>query len=186
MGARLTLDDVRAAAERIRPHLAPHPAAAEPRRGDSGVGPPAQARVLAAHRVVQGPRGAEPHGRPGRRRAAARGRHRLRRQPRPRGRLRRAGAWEASLRATVFVPTSAPRAKLDKLRRFPVEVRQVGDTYDDTVEARRGLREGDRGDPGPRLRGPADRRRARERRRWRWSRSVRTSGPSSCRWAAAG
>jgi threonine dehydratase len=37
------------------------------------------------------------------------------------------------LRATVFVPTSVPGAKLEKLRRFPVEVRQAGDLYDDTV-----------------------------------------------------
>jgi threonine dehydratase len=35
---------------------------------------------------------------------------------------------------TVFVPTSAPQAKVAKLRRFPVDVRQVGETYDDTVE----------------------------------------------------
>lgn len=30
----------------------------------------------------------------------------------------------------IFVPTTAPRAKLDKLRRFPVQVHQVGGTYD--------------------------------------------------------
>ena len=40
-----------------------------------------------------------------------------------------------TLNATVFVPTTAPRAKLEKLERFPVEVRQAGATYDDTVEA---------------------------------------------------
>jgi threonine dehydratase len=32
--------------------------------------------------------------------------------------------------ATLFVPTSAPRAKVDKLRTFPVEVREEGATYD--------------------------------------------------------
>ncbi|HET8648390.1 MAG TPA: threonine/serine dehydratase [Vicinamibacteria bacterium] len=32
---------------------------------------------------------------------------------------------------TVFVPESAPRAKVDKLRRFPVEVRVEGRDYDD-------------------------------------------------------
>jgi threonine dehydratase len=32
---------------------------------------------------------------------------------------------------TLFVPTSAPRAKVDKLRTFPVTVREVGATYDD-------------------------------------------------------
>jgi threonine dehydratase len=36
-------------------------------------------------------------------------------------------------RVTLFVPTSAPRAKVDKLRRFPVEVRQEGREYDETV-----------------------------------------------------
>jgi threonine dehydratase len=40
-----------------------------------------------------------------------------------------------SLRATLFVPRSAPRSKVDKLRRFPVDVRETGDTYDDAVEA---------------------------------------------------
>jgi threonine dehydratase len=36
---------------------------------------------------------------------------------------------------TVFVPRSAPEAKVGKLRRFPVEVRQVGASYDETVES---------------------------------------------------
>jgi threonine dehydratase len=40
-----------------------------------------------------------------------------------------------SVRATLFVPRSAPRSKVDKLRRFPVEVREAGETYDDAVEA---------------------------------------------------
>ena len=35
------------------------------------------------------------------------------------------------VRATLFVPESAPRAKVDKLRAFPVEVRLQGATYDD-------------------------------------------------------
>ncbi|MET0553888.1 MAG: threonine/serine dehydratase [Vicinamibacteria bacterium] len=34
------------------------------------------------------------------------------------------------VRATLFVPTSAPRAKVDKLRTFAVEVREVGADYD--------------------------------------------------------
>jgi len=33
--------------------------------------------------------------------------------------------------ATLFVPKTAPRAKLDKLRTFPVTVREVGTTFDD-------------------------------------------------------
>ncbi len=37
--------------------------------------------------------------------------------------------------ATIFVPRTAPRAKLDKLREFPVEVRLAGDTYDDAHHA---------------------------------------------------
>jgi threonine dehydratase len=37
--------------------------------------------------------------------------------------------------ATLFLPRTAPRAKLDKLARFPVEIRQIGESYDDTVEA---------------------------------------------------
>jgi threonine dehydratase len=41
------------------------------------------------------------------------------------------------VKATLFVPTTAPRAKLDKLRRFPVEVRETGETYDDAVDAAR-------------------------------------------------
>jgi threonine dehydratase len=41
------------------------------------------------------------------------------------------------VRATLFVPTTAPRAKVDKLRRFPVEVRETGLTYDDAVLAAR-------------------------------------------------
>jgi threonine dehydratase len=39
--------------------------------------------------------------------------------------------------ATLFVPRTAPRAKVEKLRRFPVDVREVGETYDDAVEAAR-------------------------------------------------
>jgi threonine dehydratase len=39
---------------------------------------------------------------------------------------------------TLFVPRTAPRAKVGKLRAFPVEVREVGDTYDDAhLEAER-------------------------------------------------
>ncbi len=42
-----------------------------------------------------------------------------------------AQALGAALRVTVFVPTSAPRAKVDKLRQFPVEVREEGRDYDE-------------------------------------------------------
>lgn len=37
--------------------------------------------------------------------------------------------------ATIFVPQTAPRAKVDKLRQFPVQVRSVGETYDDAHHA---------------------------------------------------
>jgi threonine dehydratase len=36
-----------------------------------------------------------------------------------------------SLEATLFVPRNAPRAKVEKLRTFPVTVREDGQTYDD-------------------------------------------------------
>jgi threonine dehydratase len=36
---------------------------------------------------------------------------------------------------TVFVPSTAPRAKVEKLRRFPITVREVGETYDDAHRA---------------------------------------------------
>ena len=36
-----------------------------------------------------------------------------------------------SLEATLFVPRTAPRAKVEKLRAFPVTVREDGQTYDD-------------------------------------------------------
>ena len=37
--------------------------------------------------------------------------------------------------ATIFVPRTAPRAKVDKLRQFPVQVQLVGETYDDAHHA---------------------------------------------------
>jgi threonine dehydratase len=37
--------------------------------------------------------------------------------------------------ATIFVPRTAPRAKLEKLRQFPVTVRPVGETYADAHRA---------------------------------------------------
>ncbi len=37
--------------------------------------------------------------------------------------------------ATIFVPRTAPRAKIDKLRQFPVKVRAVGDSYADAHHA---------------------------------------------------
>ena len=37
--------------------------------------------------------------------------------------------------ATIFVPRTAPRAKIDKLRQFPVEMRAVGESYEDAHHA---------------------------------------------------
>ena len=37
--------------------------------------------------------------------------------------------------ATIFIPRTAPQAKIGKLREFPVEVRSVGDTYADAHHA---------------------------------------------------
>lgn len=48
-----------------------------------------------------------------------------------------AQALGGELHATVFVPTSAPAAKLDKLRHFPVEIVQQGSNYDEAYAAAR-------------------------------------------------
>jgi threonine dehydratase len=49
-------------------------------------------------------------------------------------------AWAAQTlgdgtQVTLFVPESAPRAKVEKLRTFPVHLRVVGATYDDAYDA---------------------------------------------------
>jgi len=44
-----------------------------------------------------------------------------------------AQALGGAVKVDLFVPTTAPRAKLDKLRRFPVTVHERGETYDDAV-----------------------------------------------------
>jgi threonine dehydratase len=46
-----------------------------------------------------------------------------------------AAATVGGVRATLFVPRSAPRAKVDKLRAFPVTVHEAGETYDDAHAA---------------------------------------------------
>ena len=48
-----------------------------------------------------------------------------------------AAALGGDVKATLFVPETAPRAKVEKLRRFPVEVRETAATYDDAVAAAR-------------------------------------------------
>jgi len=46
-----------------------------------------------------------------------------------------AAALGGRLQATLFVPETAPRAKVEKLRSFPVTVRETGRTYDDAFAA---------------------------------------------------
>jgi threonine dehydratase len=46
-----------------------------------------------------------------------------------------AQALGGRLHTTLFVPETAPRAKVEKLRGFPVEVREAGATYDDAYAA---------------------------------------------------
>jgi threonine dehydratase len=48
-----------------------------------------------------------------------------------------AAALGGDTKVTLFVPATAPRAKVDKLRTFPVTVREVGRTYDDAYAASR-------------------------------------------------
>ena len=132
MAARLSLDDVEAAAERIRPHLAPTPLRPSLARTDPDTDlrlklecwqPTGSFKVRGALSLMSALDDAA------RRRGivtASAGNHAL-------GVAHAAQCLGGDLRATVFVPTSVPGAKLEKLRRFPVEVRQAGDLYDDTV-----------------------------------------------------
>lgn len=40
-----------------------------------------------------------------------------------------------NIQADIFVPTTAPNAKINKLGRFPITIHQVGETYEDAHEA---------------------------------------------------
>ena len=97
----------------------------------------AEARVLAAHRLVQGARRplttwasltAEERSRGVV--AASAGNHAL-------GVAFAAAALGGDTQVTLFVPETAPRAKVEKLRTFPVTVREGGRTYDDAYAASR-------------------------------------------------
>jgi len=132
MATRLTSDDVWRAAERIRPHLAPTPL----RRCFAVPGrdvrlklecwqPTGSFKVRGATSLLTA------LGEEERRRgivAASAGNHAL-------GVAFAAGCLGGALAATLFVPRTAPRAKVDKLRRFPVAVKEAGETYDDAAEA---------------------------------------------------
>src|SRR5260370_12252155 len=52
-----------------------------------------------------------------------------------------AQAVGGSVKVALFVPATAPRAKLDKLRRFPVTVHEKGETYDDAAAESLAFRE---------------------------------------------
>ena len=95
-------------------------------------------------------------------------------QPRARRRLRGGARSAGTLRATLFVPTTAPRAKVDKLRRFPVDGARDGRDLRRRGRGGAGLRARDGRDLRPRLRGRAHGRRPGHARRSRSS----TSAPS--------
>ena len=132
MVTRLTLDDVRRARALLAPHLRPTPV--RPSLAAPGLDlrlklecwqPTGSFKVRGALSLMASLPQDE------RRRgvvAASAGNHAL-------GVAFAAASLGGSIRATLFVPTTAPRAKLEKLRRFPVEVRETGATYDDAVEA---------------------------------------------------
>ena len=132
VSARLTLEDVRAAQERIRPYLPPtplRPSLAAPghdlRLKLECWQPTGSFKVRGALSAMTA------LGEDARRRgvvAASAGNHAL-------GVAWAAQCFAEAIPATLFVPTSAPRAKIDKLGSFPVDVRQAGAIYDETVEA---------------------------------------------------
>jgi threonine dehydratase len=127
----LSLDDVRRAREALRPHLPPTPL----RRAFSVAGgsawlkleslqPTGSFKVRGALAAMSALPADE------RRRgvvAASAGNHALG--------MALAAETLGGVPATVFVPESAPRPKLEKLRRFAVTVRIVGATYDDACAA---------------------------------------------------
>jgi len=127
--SRLTLDDVERARRAIAPYLPPTPLRRSFALRSSGEAylklecwqPTGSFKVRGATSVLAGLRPEE------QRRgvvAASAGNHAL-------GVAFAAQALGGRAAATLFVPESAPAAKVDKLRAFPVTVRQAGATYDD-------------------------------------------------------
>ena len=132
-GFRLALDDLRRAQATLRPHLRPTPlrrSLVEARGAELLLKlecwqPTGSFKVRGATNVLAS------LGEDERRRgvvAASAGNHAL-------GVAFAAERLGGRLRATLFVPRTAPRSKVAKLGRFPVEVRERGDTYDDAVAA---------------------------------------------------
>lgn len=132
MTERLRLEDVLRAREVLRPHLAPTPL--RPSSAAHGLPlhlklecwqPTGSFKVRGATNVLAS-LGADE-----RRRgvvAASAGNHAL-------GVAFAAAALGGRVEATLFVPTTAPRAKVEKLRRFPVVVHETGASYDEAVLA---------------------------------------------------
>ena len=132
MSLRLRLDDVTAARAVVAPHLPPVPL--RPSLAAPGVDlrlklecwqPTGSFKVRGALNVLAS---LTAHERARGVVAASAGNHAL-------GVAYAAERLGGAIRATLFVPRTAPRAKLEKLRRFPVEVHERGETYDDAVEA---------------------------------------------------
>jgi len=134
----IALADVRRAADTLRPHLVPTPL----RRSSAFPGAPVYLKLecwqptgsfkvrgatnlLASLAPEERARGIV---------AASAGNHAL-------GVAFAAQALGGTVAATLFVPATAPRAKVDKLRRFPVAVHEKGDTYDDAVAEALAFRE---------------------------------------------
>ena len=134
----LTLDDVRRAESLVRPHIAPTPL----RRSFALRGANAFLKLecwqptgsfkvrgalatMAALTPAERARGVV---------AASAGNHAL-------GVAFAAAALGGDTRAVLFVPESAPRAKVEKLRAFPVTVHEGGRTYDDAYAEAQAYRE---------------------------------------------
>jgi threonine dehydratase len=133
MGIRLTVEDVERAATIVSRQLPPTPLRPSLAAGDVDLRlklecwqPTGSFKVRGATHLLSTLSAAE------RRRgvvAASAGNHALG--------VAFAVAQLGDVKATLFVPTTAPRAKVDKLRRFPVDVRESGASYDDAVLAAR-------------------------------------------------
>ncbi len=128
----LSLDEVRRAQLSLRPHLSPTPLRPSATVPEPGLllklecwQPTGSFKVRGALSVLSSLDGAA-RGRGVV--AASAGNHAL-------GVAFAAGCLGGELRATLFVPHGAPGAKLEKLRRFPVEVREAGASYDETADA---------------------------------------------------
>ncbi len=132
MSGLLSLEDVRRARLSLQPHLPPtplRPSAAAP--GSALLlklecwQPTGSFKVRGATHVLAS---LDPEARARGVVAASAGNHAL-------GVAYAAACLGAKVRVTLFVPHGAPRAKLEKLRRFPVDVREAGDSYDDAMAA---------------------------------------------------